>query len=81
MNDCVCHGIPSNRVLLEGDIINLDVTVYVDGFHGDTSATVPVCRIDHASKELCSTTERCLYAAIAACRPGRSSSTIGNVIE
>ena len=50
VNEVICHGIPDSRVLEEGDIVNIDVTIYLDGVHGDTNATFPVGRIDEASQ-------------------------------
>ena len=52
VNEVICHGIPDDRALVEGDIVNLDVTVYVDGVHGDTNATFCVGRVDPESRRL-----------------------------
>ena len=49
VNEVICHGIPDDRALIDGDIVNLDVTIFLDGVHGDTNATFPVGKIDPAS--------------------------------
>jgi methionyl aminopeptidase len=81
VNEVICHGIPDDRALVEGDIVNLDVTVYVDGVHGDTNATFPVGRIDPQSAKLVRVTAECLDHAIAAVKPGAPLSDIGRAIE
>ncbi|MEX1008504.1 MAG: type I methionyl aminopeptidase [Acidimicrobiia bacterium] len=81
VNEVICHGIPDDRPLGEGDIVNVDVTVYVDGVHGDTSATFPVGRVDPVSKHLVHTTSECLDLAIEAVRPGAPLHDIGRAIE
>jgi len=81
VNEVVCHGIPDDRALIEGDIVNLDVTIYLDGMHGDTSATFPVGRIDTGSAHLIAVTQECLALGIAAVRPGRPFRAIGQAIE
>ena len=52
VNEVICHGIPDDRALVDGDIVNLDVTIFLDGVHGDTNATFPVGTIDQASADL-----------------------------
>ncbi|KAI0031834.1 methionine aminopeptidase [Vararia minispora EC-137] len=81
VNECVCHGIPDQRKLQEGDIINIDVTLYKDGFHGDVNATYPVGRIDEESKKLIRTARQCLDEAIKICKPGALVRDIGKTIE
>ncbi|KAH7099243.1 methionine aminopeptidase [Auriculariales sp. MPI-PUGE-AT-0066] len=81
VNEVVCHGIPDRRALVEGDIINLDVSVYYDGYHGDVNATYPVGKIDQDSERLIRTTRECLDEAIAICKPGALFRDIGNTIE
>ena len=81
VNEVVCHGIPDDRALADGDIVNLDVTIYLDGVHGDTSATFAVGAIDQTSAELLRVTRECLELGIAAVRPGRPVSDIGRAIE
>ncbi len=81
VNEVICHGIPDSRPLREGDIVNLDVTVYLDGVHGDTSATFAVGKADDQSRRLVRVTEECLELGIAAVVPGRPISDIGRAIE
>ena len=81
VNEVICHGIPDSRPLSDGDIVNVDVTVYVDGVHGDTSATFLVGRVDPVSKRLVRTTRECLDLAIDAVRPGAPLNDIGRAIE
>ena len=81
VNEVICHGIPDDRPLVEGDIVNADVTVYLDGVHGDTSATFLVGRVDPVSKNLVRTTRECLDRAIEAVRPGAPLHDIGRAIE
>ncbi|MCS6970348.1 MAG: type I methionyl aminopeptidase [Planctomycetes bacterium] len=80
VNEVICHGIPDDRPLEEGDIVNIDVTIYLDGMHGDCSETVPVGRIDEASRRLIEVTRACLLAGIRAVRPGRPIRDIGRAI-
>jgi methionyl aminopeptidase len=81
VNEVICHGIPDSRPLEEGDIVNLDVTVYVDGVHGDTNATFLVGEVDEASRQLVAVTRECLWIGIEAVRPGQPISDIGRAIE
>ncbi len=81
VNEVICHGIPDDRALLDGDIVNLDVTIYLDGVHGDTNATFLVGEVDEASRRLVKVTHECLLAGIDAVRPGRPISDIGAAIE
>ncbi|HEX4530634.1 MAG TPA: type I methionyl aminopeptidase [Acidimicrobiia bacterium] len=81
VNEVICHGIPDDRALVEGDIVNLDITVYVDGVHGDTNATFCVGRVDPESRRLVKVTEECLERGIEAVRPGAVLSDIGRAIE
>jgi methionyl aminopeptidase len=81
VNEVICHGIPDDRPLADGDIVNLDVTVFLDGVHGDTNATVPVGQVDAASRALVRVTRECLELGLAAVRPGRPLSDIGRAIE
>ena len=81
VNEVICHGIPDSRPLAEGDIVNLDVTVYMDGVHGDTNATYAVGQIDEESERLIRATETCLRLGIEAVQPGRPISDIGRAIE
>jgi methionyl aminopeptidase len=81
VNEVICHGIPDDRPLADGDIVNVDVTVYLDGVHGDTSATFLVGRVDTVSKNLVRTTSECLDLAIEVVRPGAPLHDIGRAIE
>ncbi|HEX5366478.1 MAG TPA: type I methionyl aminopeptidase [Acidimicrobiales bacterium] len=81
VNEVICHGIPDDRPLVDGDIVNLDVTIYLDGVHGDTNATFPVGRVDPASAELIAVTRECLARGIAAVAPGRPVRAIGRAIQ
>jgi methionyl aminopeptidase len=81
VNEVICHGIPDDRPLADGDIVNLDVTVFVDGVHGDTNATFLVGRVDPSSRRLVQVTRECLDRAIDAVRPGAPLSDIGRAIE
>lgn len=82
VNEVVCHGIPSDRkVLKDGDIINVDITVIKDGFHGDTSAMFHVGKpLTHAER-LVNVTQECLYKGIAEVKPGARLGDIGHVIQ
>jgi methionyl aminopeptidase len=81
VNEIICHGIPDSRVLQDGDIVNLDVTCYIGGVHGDTNATFFVGDVDQASRTLVRVTEECTWHGIEAVVPGRPLSDIGRAIE
>ncbi len=83
VNEVVCHGIPNaNQVLKDGDIINIDITTIVDGFHGDTSRTFLVGNnVSKEAKRLVAVTEECLNRGIAVVRPGARIGDIGHVIQ
>ncbi len=81
VNEVICHGIPDSRPLRDGDIVNIDVTVFIDGVHGDTNATYPVGLIDPDSARLITVTAECLELGIQAVRPGRPVSDIGRAIQ
>lgn len=81
VNEVICHGIPDSRPLREGDIINVDVTTYLDGVHGDTSCTFLVGEVDDLSRNLVIETHRSLLAAIATVKPGAPFNEIGKAIE
>ncbi|KAL9848658.1 methionine aminopeptidase 1D, mitochondrial isoform 2-T2 [Geothlypis trichas] len=81
VNNVVCHGIPDSRPLQDGDIINIDVTVYYNGYHGDTSETFLVGNVDKSGEKLVEVARKCRDEAIAACRPGAPFSVIGNTIS
>jgi len=81
VNECICHGIPDSRELEDGDIVNIDITAYIGGVHGDTNATFLVGDVDEESRLLVERTEESLRRAIKAVRPGRQVNVIGRVIE
>lgn len=81
VNEVVVHGIPDSRPLVDGDIINCDVTVYYQGMHGDCSETVFVGDVDLASKKLVEVTWECLARSIEIVRPGVKLSAIGTIVE
>ena len=81
VNEVICHGIPDSRPLRDGDIVNLDVTVFLGGVHGDTNAMFPVGTIDAESRQLIDVTRECLELGIGAVVPGRPISDIGRAIE
>lgn len=81
VNEVICHGIPDNRELGAGDIVNIDVTVYLDGVHGDTSMTFAVGPVDAWSSMLVRETYAAMNAAIAVVGPGAKVNDIGATIE
>lgn len=81
VNDEICHGIPSERKLRNGDIVNLDITTIVDGFHGDTNNTFFVGSPRKQAKKLADATKEALHKAIAVVRPGARLGDIGATIQ
>ncbi|TNC46163.1 type I methionyl aminopeptidase [Mumia zhuanghuii] len=81
VNEVICHGIPDARALEDGDIVNIDITAYVGGVHGDTNKTYLVGDVDEESRLLVERTHEALMRAIRAVRPGREINVIGRVIE
>ncbi|XP_031096642.1 methionine aminopeptidase 1B, chloroplastic [Ipomoea triloba] len=81
VNECMCHGIPDSRQLRDGDIINIDVTVYLNGYHGDTSKTFFCGNVSESMKRLVKVTEECLYRGIDACQDGALFRKIGKKIS
>ena len=81
VNGVICHGIPDDRPLERGDIVNVDVTAYVEGMHGDTSATFIVGDVDAPTRGLVETTREATLLGIAAVRPGEPLRRIGEAIE
>ena len=81
VNEVVCHGIPDSTVLQDGDIVNIDITAYIGGVHGDTNATFAVGTVDEESSLLIERTRESLARAIKAVKPGREINVIGRVIE
>ena len=82
VNEVVCHGIPSaKKTLKDGDIINIDITVIKDGFHGDTSTMFHVGKPQSHTDRLVKITQECLYKAIDIVRPGTTLGDIGHIIQ
>ncbi|MBB6393596.1 methionyl aminopeptidase [Actinomadura coerulea] len=81
INEVICHGIPDDTVLRDGDIINVDITAYVDGVHGDTDATFLCGDVDEESRLLVERTREAAMRGIRAVKPGRALNVIGRVIE
>lgn len=81
VNEVICHGIPDSRVLEDGDVINLDVTIYLNGVHGDTNATFAVGNISQQDKALMAVTEECMWHGIEVVKPGVMINEIGRAIE
>ncbi|ALG29382.1 methionine aminopeptidase [Glutamicibacter halophytocola] len=81
LNEVICHGIPDSTVLQDGDIINIDITAYIGGVHGDNNATFLVGDVDEESRLLVERTENSLKRAIKAVMPGREINVIGRSIE
>ncbi|MDR2379670.1 MAG: type I methionyl aminopeptidase [Bifidobacteriaceae bacterium] len=81
LNEVICHGIPDSTVIQDGDIINIDITAYKDGVHGDTNATFLAGAVDEASRLLVERTREATLRGIKAVRPGRPFNVIGRVIQ
>ena len=81
VNEVICHGIPDDRPLADGDIVNIDITAYIGGVHGDTNKTYLVGDVDEESRLLVERTHEATMRAIKAVRPGRQINVIGRVIE
>jgi methionyl aminopeptidase len=80
VNECICHGIPDTRPLEEGDIMNLDISCYVDGYHADMNETFCVGKVSESSRALIETTYDSLMKAIEYCKPGNMYRECGNII-
>jgi methionyl aminopeptidase len=81
INEVICHGIPDDTVLRDGDIINIDITAFIDGVHGDTDATFLCGNVDEESRLLVERTREATMRGIRAVAPGRALNVIGRVIE
>ena len=81
LNEVICHGIPDDTVLEDGDILNIDITAYIDGFHGDSNQTFLVGEVKPEVAELVERTREALARGIAVVAPGRSVNLIGRAIE
>jgi methionyl aminopeptidase len=81
INHVVCHGIPDEKPLREGDIVNIDVTFVLDGWHGDSSRMYPIGKVSRAAERLMEVTYECLMRGIEAVRPGARTGAIGAAIQ
>ena len=81
LNEIICHGIPDSTVIEDGDIVNIDVTAYIDGVHGDTNATFLAGDVAEENRLLVERTHEATMRAIKAVKPGRALSIVGRVIE
>ncbi|WP_149257486.1 type I methionyl aminopeptidase [Actinomadura sp. K4S16] len=81
INEVICHGIPDDTVLRDGDIVNVDITAYIGGVHGDTDATFLCGDVDEESRLLVERTREAAMRGIRAVKPGRALNVIGRVIE
>ncbi|MEO8518969.1 MAG: type I methionyl aminopeptidase [Dermatophilaceae bacterium] len=81
VNEVICHGIPDDRPLEDGDIVNIDITVFIGGVHGDTNATYLCGDVDEESRLLVERTHEAMMRGIRAAKPGREINVIGRVIE
>lgn len=81
INHVVCHGMPSDKPLRDGDILNIDVTLILDGWHGDSSRMFFVGEAPRKASRLCDITHECLMRGVAAVAPGRTTNAIGAAIQ
>jgi methionyl aminopeptidase len=81
LNEVICHGIPDSTRIEDGDIVNIDVTAFIGGVHGDTNATFLAGEVDEEARLLVERTHEATMRAIKAVRPGRALNVIGRVIE
>ncbi len=81
LNEVICHGIPDSTVVRDGDIVNIDITAFIDGVHGDTNATYLAGDVDEESRLLVERTREATMRGIKAVAPGRAINVVGRVIE
>ncbi len=81
VNHCICHGVPDSTVLKEGDVVNIDITTFKDGFHGDTSATFFVGNVSDEAKDLTDCAFQAMHKGIEAIRPSGTTGDIGFAIS
>ena len=81
LNEVICHGIPDDTVVGDGDIVNIDITAFIDGVHGDTNATFLAGDVDEESRLLVERTHESMMRGIRAVKPGRQLNAVGRVIE
>jgi methionyl aminopeptidase len=81
VNDCICHGVPDETILKDGDIVNIDVTVYYKEHHGDTSATFLIGNVSESAKKVCDCAQKAMERGIEAIYPGATTGDIGFAIN
>lgn len=81
LNEVICHGIPGDRVLVSGDILNVDVTSILDGYYGDSSRMFLIGEVSEEARKLVKVTRECLYLGIKQVRPGNTLGDIGHAIQ
>ncbi|MBT5431419.1 MAG: type I methionyl aminopeptidase [Micrococcales bacterium] len=81
LNEVICHGIPDDTVMEDGDIVNVDISAYLDGVHGDTNGTVIIGQADSEVELLVERTKEAMMRGIRAAKPGREVNIIGRAIE
>lgn len=81
VNEVICHGIPDDRALVDGDVVNIDITVYLNGYHGDCSEMFVVGNIDQKGKDLLQATYDCWIKACQYVQPGRDYKELGGIME
>jgi methionyl aminopeptidase len=81
LNEVICHGIPDSTIVQDGDIVNIDITAYIDGVHGDTNATFLAGDVDEESRLLVERTYEAMMRGVRAVAPGRALNVVGRVIE
>lgn len=81
VNEVICHGIPDDEPVVDGDIINLDVTIFLDGVHGDCSATFAVGNVSAEAQRLIDVSRQCMMLGIEAVKPGRPIRDVGRAIQ
>lgn len=81
INEVICHGIPDDTVLVEGDIVNIDITAFIEGYHGDSNQTFLVGEVSREVSDLVERTRESLARGIASVAPGRQVNLIGRTIE
>lgn len=81
INEVICHGVPDSTVVADGDVVNIDITAFIGGVHGDTNATFLAGDVDEESRLLVERTKQAMTRGIRAIAPGRQLNVIGRVIE
>ena len=81
LNEVICHGIPDDTVIEDGDIVNVDITAFIGGVHGDTNATFLAGEVDEESRLLVERTYEAMMRGVRAVTPGRQLNVVGRVIE